>query len=102
MYDKSKAEMLEYIKKKDDEIKALNDRIDLLEEDVDSNTEDIKEVSEKYTHAYWGIKGTERDIADLVNESFHMKRRLNVNTGLVIVQPVLWGICWALISWLMK
>lgn len=99
MYDKSKAEMLEYIKEKDDEIKELNIRVKVLEETVEFNTVNIQQVSEK---VYWGNGGVERDIENLETDNARMKRKLEFNTGLTVVQPVLWGICWALISWLMK
>lgn len=98
-YDKSKAELLNYVKAKEDEIKELNIRVKVLEETVEFNTVNIQQVSEK---VYWGSGGVERDIENLETDNARMKRKLEFNTGLTVVQPILWGICWALISWLMK
>lgn len=102
MYDKSKVEMLEYLKSKDDEIKVLNSRIDLLKETVKYNTEDIKQVSDKYAYDYWGNKSLKRQVEDIELKYSRMERKVKANSVMVYIQPFIWSAVWFFMNWLLK
>lgn len=109
MYDKSKAEMLEYlkakddeIKEKDDEIKVLNSRIDLLKETLEIKTGIVKNVKDDYSSMVWDIKALEDDIDNMKMDYSRMERKVKANSVMVYIQPFIWSAVWFFMNWLMK
>jgi len=102
MYDKSKTEILNYIKKQDDEIKALNDRIDFLMEATRMNTEDIKNLRENYTYAYWENDTRETALKNIKLDYSRMERKVKTANIMVYIQPFIWSAVWFFMNWLMK
>ena len=120
MYDKSKAEILNYIKKKDDEIKekedeikVLNSRIDLLKETLEIKSgiaEDVKkdyssivkDVKSDYSSMIWNIKGLENEIENIKMDYSRMERKVKANSFMVYIQPLIWSACWFFVQWLLK
>ena len=102
MYDKSKAEMLEYIKEKDDEIKVLNSRIDLLKETLEIKTGIVKNVKDDYSSMVWDIKGLENEIENIKMDYSRMERKVKANSVIVYIQPFIWSACWFFVQWLLK
>ena len=102
MYDKSKAEMLEYIKGKDDEIKVLNSRIDLLKETLEIKSDIVKDVKSDYSSMIWDIKGLEDKIDNMKMDYSRMERKVKANSVMVYIQPFVWSVCWFFVNWLLK
>ena len=102
MYDKSKAEMLEYIKGKDDEIKVLNSRIDLLKETLEIKSDIVKDVKSDYSSMIWDIKGLEDKIDNMKMDYSRMERKVKANSVIVYIQPFVWSVCWFFVQWLLK
>ena len=113
MYDKSKVEMLEYLKAKDDEIKVLNSRIDLLKETLEIKSgvvEDVKkdyssivkDVKSDYLSMIWNIKGLEDKIDNMKMDYNRMERKVKANSVMVYIQPFVWSACWFFVQWLLK
>ena len=102
MYDKSKAEMLEYIKGKDDEIKVLNSRIDLLKEILEIKSDIVKDVKSDYSSMIWDIKGLEDKIDNMKMDYSRMERKVKANSVMVYIQPFVWSACWFFVQWLLK
>lgn len=102
MYDKSKAEILNYIKKQDDEIKALNDRIDLLKETLEIKSDIVKDVKSDYSSMIWDIKGLEDKIDNMKMDYSRMERKVKANSVMVYIQPFVWSACWFFMQWLLK
>ena len=102
MYDKSKAEMLEYIKGKDDEIKVLNSRIDLLKETLEIKSDIVKDVKSDYSSMIWDIKGLEDKIDNMKMDYSRMERKVKANSVMVYIQPFVWSACWFFVQWLLK
>lgn len=109
MYDKSKAEMLEYLKAKDDEIKekedeikVLNSRIDLLKETLEIKTGIVKNVKDDYSSMFWDIKGLDNEIENIKMDYSRMERKVKANSVMVYIQPFIWSAVWFFMNWLMK
>ena len=102
MYDKSKAEMLEYIKGKDDEIKVLNSRIDVLKETLEIKSDIVKDVKSDYSSMIWDIKGLEDKIDNMKMDYSRMERKVKANSVMVYIQPFVWSVCWFFVQWLLK
>lgn len=102
MYDKSKSELLKYIKKQDDEIKVLNSRIDLLSEATRMNTEDIKNLRENYTYVYWENDTRETAIKNIKLDYSRMERKVKTASVMVYIQPFIWSAVWFFMNWLLK
>ena len=102
MYDKSKAEMLEYIKGKDDEIKVLNSRIDILKETLEIKSDIVKDVKSDYSSMIWDIKGLEDKIDNMKMDYSRMERKVKANSVMVYIQPFIWSACWFFVNWLLK
>lgn len=102
MYDKSKAEMLEYIKGKDDEIKVLNSRIDILKETLEIKSDIVKDVKSDYSSMIWDIKGLEDKIDNMKMDYSRMERKVKANSVMVYIQPFVWSVCWFFVNWLLK
>lgn len=102
MYDKSKAEMLEYIKGKDDEIKVLNSRIDLLKETLEIKSGIVKDVKSDYSSMIWDIKGLENKIDNMKMDYSRMERKVKFNSIAIYIQPFVWSACWFFMQWLLK
>lgn len=102
MYDKSKAEMLEYIKGKDDEIKVLNSRIDILKETLEIKSDIVKDVKSDYSSMIWDIKGLEDKIDNMKMDYSRMERKVKANSIMVYIQPFVWSVCWFFVNWLLK
>ena len=102
MYDKSKAEMLEYIKGKDDEIKVLNSRIDILKETLEIKSDIVKDVKSDYSSMIWDIKGLEDKIDNMKMDYSRMERKVKANSVMVYIQPFVWSACWFFVQWLLK
>lgn len=102
MYDKSKAEMLEYIKKKDDEIKVLNSRIDILKETLEIKSDIVKDVKSDYSSMIWDIKGLEDKIDNMKMDYSRMERKVKFNSIAIYIQPFVWSACWFFVQWLLK
>ena len=120
MYDKEKTEILNYIKKKDDEIKekedeikVLNSRIDLLKETLEIKSgiaEDVKkdyssivkDVKSDYSSMIWNIKGLENEIENIKMDYSRMERKVKANSFMVYIQPLIWSACWFFMQWLLK
>ena len=102
MYDKNKAEMLEYIKGKDDEIKVLNSRIDLLKETLEIKSDIVKDVKSDYSSMIWDIKGLEDKIDNMKMDYSRMERKVKANSVMVYIQPFVWSACWFFVQWLLK
>ena len=102
MYDKSKAEILEYIKKKDDEIKVLNSRIDILKETLEIKSDIVKDVKSDYSSMIWDIKGLEDKIDNMKMDYSRMERKVKANSVMVYIQPFVWSACWFFVNWLLK
>lgn len=102
MYDKSKAEMLEYLKEKDDEIKVLNSRIDLLKETLEIKTGIVKNVKDDYSSMIWDIKELENKIDNMEMDYSRMERKVKANSVMVYIQPFIWSAVWFFMNWLMK
>ena len=102
MYDKSKTEMLEYLKAKDDEIKVLNSRIDLLKETIEFNSGLVKNVNDDYSRMIWDIKGLEDKIDNMKMDYSRMERKVKANSVMVYIQPFVWSACWFFMQWLLR
>lgn len=102
MYDKSKAEMLEYIKGKNDEIKVLNSRIDLLKETLEIKSGIVKDVKSDYSSMIWDIKGLENKIDNMKMDYSRMERKVKFNSIAIYIQPFVWSACWFFMQWLLK
>ena len=102
MYDKNKAEILNYIKKKDDEIKVLNSRIDLLKETIEFNSGLVKSVNDDYSRMIWDIKALEDEIDNMKMDYSRMERKVKANSVMVYIQPFVWSACWFFVQWLLK
>ena len=102
MYDKNKAEILEYIKKKDDEIKVLNSRIDILKETLEIKSDIVKDVKSDYSSMIWDIKGLEDKIDNMKMDYSRMERKVKANSVMVYIQPFVWSVCWFFVQWLLK
>lgn len=109
MYDKSKAEMLEYLKAKDDEIKekedeikVLNSRIDILKETLEIKSGIVKDVKDDYSSMIWDIKGLENKIDNMKMDYSRMERKVKANSVMVYIQPFIWSACWFFVNWLLK
>lgn len=102
MYDKSKAEMLEYIKKKEDEIMVLNSRIDVLKETLEIKSGIVKDVKKDHSSMVWGIKGLENEIENIKMDYSRMERKVKANTVMVYIQPFIWSACWFFVNWLLR
>ena len=102
MYDKNKAEILEYIKKKDDEIKVLNSRIDVLKETLEIKSDIVKDVKSDYSSMIWDIKGLEDKIDNMKMDYSRMERKVKANSVMVYIQPFVWSVCWFFVQWLLK
>ena len=102
MYDKSKAEMLEYLKLKDDEIKVLNSRIDVLKESIEFNSGLVKNVNSDYSSMIWDIKALEDEISNIKMGYGRMERKVKFNSVMVYIQPFIWSACWFFMQWLLK
>ena len=102
MYDKSKAEMLEYLKLKDDEIKELNSRIDLLKEGNDFHYGLLKNLSDECSNVFWGSKDLENRLKNLRMDYSRMERKVKANSVMVYIQPFIWSAVWFFMNWLMK
>ena len=109
MYDKSKVEILNYIKEKDDkikekddEIKVLNSRIDLLKEVLEIKTGIVKNVKDDYSSMIWDIKGLENKIDSMKMDYSRMERKVKANSVMVYIQPFIWSAVWFFMNWLMK
>lgn len=109
MYDKSKTEILEYlklkddeIKEKEDEIKVLNSRIDLLKETLEIKNGIVKNVKDDYSSMVWDIKRLEDDIENIKMDYSRMERKLKFNSISIYVQPFVWTAGWLFAQWLMR
>ena len=102
MYDKSKAEILNYIKEKDDEIKVLNSRIDILKETLEIKSDIVKDVKSDYSSMIWDIKGLEDKIDNMKMDYSRMERKVKANSVMVYIQPFVWSVCWFFVNWLLK
>ena len=102
MYDKSKAEILNYIKEKDDEIKVLNSRIDILKETLEIKSDIVKDVKSDYSSMIWDIKGLEDKINNMKMDYSRMERKVKANSVMVYIQPFVWSACWFFVQWLLK
>ena len=102
MYDKSKAEILNYIKEKDDEIKVLNSRIDILKETLEIKSDIVKDVKSDYSSMIWDIKGLEDKINNMKMDYSRMERKVKANSVMVYIQPFVWSACWFFMQWLLK
>ena len=102
MYDKSKTEILNYIKEKDDEIKVLNSRIDILKETIEFNSGLVKNVNDDYSRMIWDIKGLEDKIDNMKMDYSRMERKVKANSVMVYIQPFVWSACWFFMQWLLK
>ena len=102
MYDKNKAEILNYIKEKDDEIKVLNSRIDILKETIEFNSGLVKSVNDDYSRMIWDIKGLEDKIDNMKMDYSRMERKVKANSVMVYIQPFIWSACWFFVQWLLK
>ena len=120
MYDKEKTEILNYIKKKDDEIKekedeikVLNSRIDLLKETLEIKSgiaEDVKkdyssivkDVKSDYSSMIWNIKALEDEIHNIKIGYSRMERKVKFNSVMVYIQPFVWLAGWFFVQWLLK
>lgn len=102
MYDKSKAEMLEYLKAKDDEIKVLNSRIDVLKDNIEFDSGLVKSINDDYSSMIWDIKGLEDKIDNMKMDYSRMERKVKTNSVMVYIQPFVWSACWFFVQWLLK
>ena len=102
MYDKSKTEILNYIKEKDDEIKVLNSRIDVLKETIEIKSDIVKDVKSDYSSMIWDIKGLEDKIDNMKMDYSRMERKVKANSIMVYIQPFVWSACWFFVQWLLK
>lgn len=102
MYDKSKTEILNYIKEKDDEIKVLNSRIDILKETLEIKSDIVKDVKSDYSSMIWDIKGLEDKIDNMKMDYSRMERKVKANSVMVYIQPFVWSACWFFVQWLLK
>lgn len=102
MYDKSKTEILNYIKEKDDEIKVLNSRIDILKETLEIKSDIVKDVKSDYSSMIWDIKGLEDKIDNMKMDYSRMERKVKANSVMVYIQPFVWSACWFFVNWLLK
>ena len=102
MYDKSKAEILNYIKEQNDEIKVLNSRIDLLKETLEIKSDIVKDVKSDYSSMIWDIKGLEDKIDNMKMDYNRMERKVKANSVMVYIQPFVWSACWFFVQWLLK
>lgn len=102
MYDKSKVEMLEYLKAKDDEIKALNSMVELLRERNEFNFGLWRNLNEEYLNAFWNSKDLERKVDNLKIDYKRMERKLKLTNIAVYIQPIIWSACWLFVQWLLK
>lgn len=109
MYDKDKTEILNYIKKKEDEIKekedeikVLNSRIDLLKETLEIKTGIVKNVKDDYSSMVWDIKGLENKIDNMKMDYSRMERKVKANSVMVYIQPFIWSAVWFFMQWLLK
>lgn len=102
MYDKSKAEILNYVKEKDDEIKVLNSRIDILKESIEFNSGLVKNVNSDYSSMIWDIKALEDEISNIKMGYGRMERKVKFNSVMVYIQPFIWSAVWFFMNWLMK
>ena len=102
MYDKSKAEMLEYLKAKDDEVKVLNSRIDILKETLEIKSDIVKDVKSDYSRMIWDIKGLEDEIENIKMDYSRMERKVKFNSIAIYIQPFVWSACWFFVQWLLK
>ena len=102
MYDKNKAEILNYIKEKDDEIKVLNSRIDILKETLEIKSDIVKDVKSDYSSMIWDIKGLEDKIDNMKMDYSRMERKVKANSVMVYIQPFVWSACWFFVQWLLK
>ena len=102
MYDKSKTEILNYIKEKDDEIKVLNSRIDVLKETIEIKSDIVKDVKSDYSSMIWDIKALEDEIDNMKMDYSRMERKVKANSVMVYIQPFVWSACWFFVQWLLK
>lgn len=102
MYDKNKAEILEYLKLKDDEIKELNSRIDLLKKSNDFHYGLLKNLSDECSNVFWDSKDLENRLKNLRMDYSRMERKVKANSVMVYIQPFVWSACWFFMQWLLK
>lgn len=102
MYDKSKVEILNYIKKKDDEIKVLNSRIDVLKDNIEFDSDIVKDVKSDYSRMIWDIKALEDEIHNIKMGYSRMERKVKFNSIAIYIQPFIWSACWFFVQWLLK
>lgn len=102
MYDKNKAEILNYIKEQNDEIKVLNSRIDILKETLEIKSDIVKDVKSDYSSMIWDIKGLEDKIDNMKMDYSRMERKVKANSVMVYIQPFVWSACWFFVQWLLK
>ena len=109
MYDKSKVEMLEYLKAKDDEIKekedeikVLNSRINILKETLEIKSGIVEDVKKDYSSMIWDIKGLENEIENIKMDYSRMERKLKFNNISIYIQPFVWTAGWLFAQWLLR
>lgn len=102
MYDKSKAEILNYIKEQNDEIEVLNARIDLLKESNDFHYGLLKNLSDECSNVFWNNKDLENRLKNLKMDYSRMERKVKANSVMVYIQPFIWSAVWFFMNWLLK
>lgn len=102
MYDKSKVEILNYIKKKDDEIKVLNSRINVLKDNIEFDSGLVKSINDDYSRMIWDIKALEDEIHNIKMGYSRMERKVKFNSIAIYIQPFIWSACWFFVQWLLK
>lgn len=102
MYDKSKTEMLEYLKLKDDEIKELNSRIDILKDANDFHYGLLRNLNDECSNVFWGNKDLEKELKNLKIDFKRIERNLKFNNISIYAQPFIWSAVWFFMQWLLK